>query len=276
VAARGDLLLALGARLVGGRGFEAKDSDSVPVPVIISRSVARHLYRGRDPVGQPVPSAIPGNGTQKAYVVGVVADVRYTGLAAPLAGAIYVPWDRLPLGAMYLVVRSTMEPLVLAPAVRATIARLDPAQPVAETRSLGDAVRSSVADRRLHAFVASAFAVLAVIVALVGLVATISRRIQDRRRELAIRTALGSTRAGIIRLVMTSAARLALSGVGIGLLLALVAAKTLAARLFGVSAYDPGIYAVVGLATAVGAMLACAIPAHRASIADPGTLLRME
>jgi putative ABC transport system permease protein len=177
---------------------------------------------------------------------------------------------------MYLVVRSTTEPLAPVPAVRATIARLDPAQPIAETRSLRDAVRSSVTDRRLHAFVASAFAVLALIVALVGLVATVSRRIQDRRRELAIRIALGSTRAGIIRLVMTSAARLTLFGVGIGLLLGLVAAKTLAARLFGVSAYDPGIYAVVGLATALAATLACAVPAYRATIADPGTLLRME
>jgi putative ABC transport system permease protein len=177
---------------------------------------------------------------------------------------------------MYLVVRSTTEPLALAPAVRATIGRLDPAQPIAEIRSLGDTVRSSVADRRLHAFVASAFAVLALVVALVGLVAAVSRRVQDRSRELAIRTALGSTRTGIIRLVMTSAARLALCGVGIGLLLALVAAKTLAARLFGVSAYDPGTYAAVGLATAVAAMFACAVPAYRASMVDPGTLLRRE
>jgi predicted permease len=276
VAARGDLLGALGTRRLGGRGFEPNDVDSERAPVVVSRSVARHLFRDRDPIGQPMPSRLPGNGTQWAYVVGVVDDVRYTGLAAPLAGAIYVPWDRLPLGSMYLVVRSTTEPLALASAVRATIARLDPAQPIAEIRSLGDTVRSSVADRRLHAFVASAFAVLALVVALVGLVAAVSRRVQDRRRELAIRTALGSTRTGIVRLVMTSAARLALCGVGIGLLLALVAAKTLAARLFGVSAYDPVTYAAVGLATAVAAMLACAVPAYRASMVDPGTLLRLE
>jgi putative ABC transport system permease protein len=276
VAARGDLLGALGTRRLAGRGFESNDFDRVPVPVIISRSVAQHLFRGRDPVGQPMLSGIPGNGAQKAYVIGVVDDVRYTGLAAPIAGAIYVPWDRLPLGAMYLVVRSATDPLALAPAVRANIARLDPAQPIAETRSLGDAVRSSVADRRLHAFVASAFAVLALVVALVGLVAAVTRRVQDRRRELAIRMALGSTRTGVVRLVMTSAARLALCGVGVGLLLALAAAKTLAARLFGVSAYDPGTYAAVGLATAVAALLACAIPVCRASMVDAGTLLRME
>jgi putative ABC transport system permease protein len=276
VAARGDPLGALGARRLRGRGFEPNDVDREPTPVIISRSVTRHLFLDRDPIGQPMPSRLPGNGTQQAYVVGVVDDVRYTGLAAPLAGAVYVPWDRLPLASMYLVVRAETEPLALAPAVRAAIARLDPAQPIAEIRSLGDTVRSSVADRRLHAFVASAFAVLALIVALVGLVAAVSRRVQDRRRELAIRTALGSTRTGIVRLVMTSAARLALCGVGIGLLLALVAAKTLSARLFGVSAYDPGTYAVVGLATAVAAMLACAVPAFRASRVDPATLLRLE
>ncbi len=276
VAARGDLLGALGTRRLGGRGFEANDVDREPVPVIISRSVARHFFRDRDPIGQPMPSRLPGNSTRKASVVGVVEDVRYTGLAAPLAGAVYVPWDRLPLGSMYLVIRSTTEPLALAPAVRAAIARLDPAQPIAEIRSLGDTVRSSVADRRLHAFVASAFAALALVVALVGLVATVTRRVQDGRRELAIRAALGSTRTGIVRLVMTSALRLALCGVGSGLLVSLVAAKTLAARLFGVSPYDPVTYAAVGLATAVAATLACAFPACRASAVDPGTLLRLE
>jgi putative ABC transport system permease protein len=276
VAARGDLLGALGARRLLGRDFEPDDVDREPVPVIISRSVARHLFRDRDPIGQPVPSRLPGNGTRQAHVVGVVDDVRYTGLAAPRAGAIYVPWDRLPLGSMYMVVRSTTEPMALAPAVRAAIARLDPAQPIAEIRSLDDTVRSSVADRRLHAFVASAFAALALVVALVGLVVAVSRRVQDRRRELAIRVALGSTRTGIVRLVMSSALRLALYGVGIGLLLALAAAKILAARLFGVSAYDPGTYAAVGLATAVVATLACAVPACRAAKVDPGTLLRLE
>jgi putative ABC transport system permease protein len=276
VGVRGNFFAALGAHLIQGRSFQPPDFDARPTPVVISRSVVRHLFRDRDPVGQEMPSGVPGNGTREARVIGVVEDVRYTGLAEPLAGAVYVPWDRLPLGSMYLVARSTSDPKALVPAVRAAIARVDPDQPVTEIRSLDEAVRSSIADRRLHAWVASSFAVLTVLLALLGLGGTVSRSVLERRRELAIRAALGADRRGLVTLVIAAASRLAVSGVLIGLLAAALSARMLAGRLFGVSAYDPITYAAVSTITLVAAMLACAVPAYRAAGVNPAAVLRFE
>jgi putative ABC transport system permease protein len=276
VGVRGDFLGALGTRVKQGRAFEPRDFSAQPTVVVLSQSAARHLFRGRSPIGQLLPSRLPGNSTGDARVIGVVDDVRYTGLAAPLAGAVYLPWDRLPMGSMYLVLRSALEPAALVPGVRAAIARADPRLPVADVRSLADAVRSSIADRRLHAWVASSFAVPAIFLSLVGLGGAVSRHVFERRRELAIRAALGSSRSGLVSLVLRAATKLAIPGVVVGLLLAAVAAKGLSGRLFGVSAYDPVTYTEVAVATILVAMLACIGPAYRAATVDPATLLRFE
>ncbi len=276
VAIRGDYFDALGTRIVAGRMLESSDFSGVTSSVVISRSTAEHLFRGRDAVGQAMPTNLPGDQGKRGRVVGVVEDIRYKGLAAPMSGAVYVPWDNLPLSTVHLVVRTANAPLALAGAVQSVARRLDSGIPIADVRSLDDALRSSIADRRLHAALAITFSLLGFAVAVLGLVAAMSRTVAHRRREFAIRTALGATPTNIIRLVMGDATRLAIPGLIIGIALALIAARGLAARLFGVTPYDPMTYTVVATVAGIVALLSCLGPATRAVSADPSTLLRAE
>lgn len=276
VAVRGDYFEALGTHIVAGRMLESSDFSGVTSSVVLGRSTAEHLFRGRDAVGQTMPSNLPGDQGERGRVVGVVEDIRYKGLAAPMSGAVYVPWDNLPLSTVHVVIRTTSAPLAVAPAVQSVVRRLDPGIPIADVRSLDDALRSSIADRRLHAALAISFSLLGFAVAVVGLVAAMSRTVTHRRREFAIRAALGATPTNIIRLVMGDATRLAIPGLIIGIALALIAGRGLAARLFGVTPYDPTTYTVVATVAGLVALLSCLGPAARALSADPSTLLRSE
>jgi putative ABC transport system permease protein len=206
----------------------------------------------------------------------VIDEVRYSGLIDKAAGAIYVPWERLPLGVVYLVVRTSGDPSALAPAIRSTILAFDPEQPIANIRTLDTVITSSIADRRLHAFLASSFAALAFGVAVLGLVATLGRAVVQRRHELAVRAALGATPRQAVGLMMRHAAALTCSGVTVGILLGLLATRAVQSYLFGVTPTDVTAYALVGTATIGAALLACLIPAYRASLVDPATLLRSE
>jgi putative ABC transport system permease protein len=273
VACSSGYLSAIGARLVSGRAVETDEAGSNSV--VISRSVASHLFRGKEPMGLTLPTRVPGSPTPPR-VVGVVDDVRYTGLAEQTRGAIYVPWNQFPLNSVHLVVRANGDPRTLVPSIRDVIHRLDPDQPIANVTLLQDTLASSIADRRLHAFLALSFAALGFVVALVGLVAALGRSVIERRRELAVRAALGATPARTLMLVMSHATRLVVSGIALGSIGAVAAARALGARLFGVTPYDPSTYSTVADITGLIALLACLVPAYRATTLDPTVLLRTE
>jgi ABC-type antimicrobial peptide transport system permease subunit len=177
---------------------------------------------------------------------------------------------------MYLVVRTKTDPLTLAPAVRSIVRRLNPAQPVSEPRSLEDVVSSSVADRRMHAMVTLSFALTALAITVAGVTAVLGQMIAARRHELAIRCALGARRSDTVRLVMAYGLELSALGVGAGLALAGVAARGLVAYLFGISEYDPITFVGAALVTSLTAVIACAVPAIRASVIQPGRNLRAD
>jgi putative ABC transport system permease protein len=276
VSATPDFARALGMRLLAGRFLEPADATGGQLVAVITPSVARHLFGERDPVGREVVARIPADGGRRARVVGVVDEVRYSGLTERPEGAIYIPWQRLPLGVVYLVVRTAGDPLAAVPAIRGAIADIDVGQPVAAVRSLEDTIAGSLAGRRFHAFVASGFAVLACGVALLGLVATLGRMVAQRRHELAVRSALGATPRQAVGLIMTDAVRLTIGGVLAGTALALMASRTLQTYLFEVSSSDPAAYMLVAAATIAAALLACLIPAYRAASVDPATLLRAD
>jgi putative ABC transport system permease protein len=276
VSATPDSASALGMHVLSGRFLRPEDAVSTPPAVVVSPSVAKHLFPDRDPIGQEIPARLPGDGGRRARVVGVIDEVRYSGLIEKAAGAIYLPWERLPLGIVYLVVRTTGDPTVLAPAIRSTIHTLDPAQPITNMRTLDAVITASVADRRLHAFLASSFAGLAFGVALLGLVATLGRTVAQRRHELAVRTALGAGPTQAVALIMRHAAAVTCSGVTVGIFLGLLATRTVQSYLFGVTPNDVTTYSLVSTVTLGAALLACLIPAYRASLVDPATLLRSE
>jgi predicted permease len=276
VAASPGYVEAIGARLVAGRLFRPGDADSTQPLVVLSRNVARHMFANRDPIGQTLIVNVPGGGGKKPRVIGVVDEVRYSGLIEATGGALYVPWEKLPMGIVHLAVRGRGDSIALGSMIRTVVHEMDPGQPVADIRSLEDVVSSSVADRRLHAFLAASFASLALGIALLGVVATLGRAVSERRHEFAVRAALGSTPRQTVGLVMGHAAKLTLAGVAAGTVLGLLTARWLASYLFGVSPSDPATYSAVAIATTASALLACLVPAFRASRADPATLLRAE
>jgi predicted permease len=267
---------AVGVRLVEGRFLRASDGAGEHPGVVVSRSTARHLFRDRRAVGLSLPYAIPGTGGRRATVVGVVEDVRYAGLVAPLQGAVYVPWNALPFGMVRLVVRTSGEPRSLAAPIAALARRLDPARPIEDVRTLSEVVAASVAGQRTYAIVASVLGTTALAVALVGLLATLSRLVAGRRHELAVRSAVGATAPGLAGLVLREAALVIAVGMMAGIPLAWAAGNGVASFLYGVSATDVDTYVIVAGATSVAALLSSAWPAWLAMSTSPLELLRID
>ena len=267
----------LGARLRGGRRFEAADDLAEVGPVMLSETAARFFYPDEDAVGRQMYYNSDALGiARRAPIVAVVDDMKYEGLAAPRAGSIYVPWPRAPTGVSYLVVRTTGDPLALAPAVRDLILTLNPSLPVPDVRSLEDHVAGTIADRRLRVLPAAGFAALALAVAMVGLFGALARAVAERRHELAIRAAVGASPGRLVRLVLGSALAVTGAGLAAGLLAAAATGRGLASLLYGVGPYDPVTFAAAAAAVALAALVASAIPARRAARLDPMVVLRAD
>ena len=269
---------ALGARLRGGRRFDAADDFAEVGPVMLSETAARFVYPDEDAVGRPMyynnldALAI----ARRAPIVAVVDDMKYQGLAAPRAGSIYVPWSRAPTGVSYLVVRTAGDPMALAPAVRDLILTLNPTLPIPDIRTLEDHVAGSIADRRLRVLPAAGFAALALAVAMVGLFGALARAVAERRHELAIRSAVGASPGRLVRLVLRSALAVTGAGLAAGLLAAAATGRGLASLLYGVGPYDPVTFAAAAAAVVLAALAASAIPARRAARLDPMVVLRAD
>ena len=208
---------ALGARVVAGRLLQAQDLSGDRPVVVISRSVARGLFGDRQPVDRDLVATIPGSGNVRPRVVGVVEDVHYDGLDAAAGGAIYLPWNRLPLGVVSLVVRTAGAPLPAVSSVRGILQQLDPGVPIEDVVTLDNLATRSIGDRRLQVVIAIGFALLTLTIAVLGLVAVLMRSIAERRHELAIRAAIGSSPAQTRRSVLRHAAGLTGLGLACGL-----------------------------------------------------------
>ncbi len=267
-------LEAIGARLMSGRTFARADLDGGAPVMVISEAVARRAFPDRSPVGRTL-FPLPGSKVSPT-IIGVVGDVKYTGIDAPAGGAVYVRWVDLPSSIMNLVVRGAGDPRGLGVSVRRVIRELDPALAVPEIHPLMTAVSNASADWRLRAAVAGGFALLAILLALAGLAGSLGRLVIERRRELAIRTALGSSPRQTTQLIVRHGATLIVLGVGLGTAAAAAAARTLARLLYGVSPSDPRTFALVAAAAAATALVACYLPARRAARIDPLVLLRAE
>jgi putative ABC transport system permease protein len=268
---------ALGVRVLRGRLFDARDAATPHAGVVVSATAARHMFQSIDVVGRPVPLTLPGmpKGARPS-VVGVVDDVRYMGLEGPPGAAVYVTWQALPAGQVFLVVRGTGDPIGLTRTVRRALREIDATLPVVESRPLVDVIEGTVADRRLRALLGGSIALLAFAVALVGLAGGLLHAVTERRRELAVRAALGATPSRTMRLVLGEGAILIAAGLIAGLAASLAVNRMLAGLLYGVTPSDPLSLAAVAALVATIAITVCYLPARRAAKADPLELLRAE
>jgi putative ABC transport system permease protein len=269
-------MAALGTRFVSGRDFEDSDARTGQGAVLLSESSARFFFEGQDAVGgvvRPLPPIVPKT---MPRVVGVVRDIKYAGLDVPPGLAVYVPWADRPIGTSYLVVRTAGDPRSLAPSVRRIIGDLDASVPVQDMRPLEDVLAGSIAERRLRVMPAILFGVLALALALVGVMGTLARAVAERRQELAIRAALGASSRELMAIILTRGAALTGGGLTLGLAAAIATGHGLAPLLYGVPPSDPPTFALVVMLVGIGAMVASYLPARRAAHVDPIAHLRAE
>jgi predicted permease len=256
--------------LLRGRLLTARDTASSEAVVVISESVAREAFPGEEPIGKRID--FPGPRT----IVGVVKDVRYKGLDQPPSPAIYVPAAQSPSELVCLVLRTAVDGDRMGAALRSVVHQIDPAVPVMDVTTVSQIVWDSVADRRFYTAVISAFASLAILLTATGLVVVIARSVAERRRELAIRCALGAESRQLMGLVIRQGLTPVILGAAIGLAGAWSGARILERFLFGVTLHEPAVYAGAGLFTVAVAALACFLPARQAGKLPPADALQAE
>ena len=258
-------------RLRSGRVFTEADNAQAPKVVVVNESFARRFWPNENPVGKHV---LVGRATQPAEVVGVAADVRNKGLAQDTQTQIYVPFPQLPWGNMNLLVRTAVPPLSMTSQVRAQIAGLDPEQPVTGIQTIDDLMDDSRAQPRFTMLLLGGFAMLALVLAAVGIYGVLAYSVAGRRRELGIRMALGAEQSRIVTMVLREGLTLACSGIMIGLLAALVLTRIMSALLYRTGSRDIATFVLVPLVFLAIAMLASYLPARRATQVNPVETLR--
>jgi hypothetical protein len=270
-------LRALGARFVAGRDFEDGDDRPDAPVVILSESVAHFYFPKEEPIGRTLEAVGGVFGLRgDPRVVGVVRDVQYDGLDSPAGSAIYLLWSQRPFGQGYLIVRSQDDPMRLASTIRTLARDLDPAVPMPEMRTLDDAIAQSIANRRVRALPAVGFGVLALAVACVGVLATLMTVVAERRRDLAIRSALGASPGQLTWIIVGQGLALTAAGLVVGLSVGSAAAKALSSLLYRVSPFDATTFAGAALLIGGGALLTTYLAALGARRVDPLVILKSE
>jgi hypothetical protein len=267
-----DYFRTLGMRIRSGRAFDERESPRAPRSVILSAGLARRLFPG-GAVGRRLVVDYSMAGTYPYEVAGVVDDVRFSGPRAEARHEIYLPHAQRPYLVMNVAVRSSGDPRLLAPAVRQVLHELDPAKPAHGLYDLQDLVGSTYARDRYLMLALSAFAAVAVLLALVGVHGVLSHRVRERTREIGIRIAVGASQTHLLRWITGQGLRLVLLGLAVGTALAVALARVVAGLLFGTSPRDPAALLAVGALPLV-ALLVSLHPAWRAARTPAADVLR--
>jgi predicted permease len=263
----------IGIPIVGGRVFNALDTqESLPVAVI-NRSMARY-WDATDPIGTRITL---NRGKTWFTIVGVVGDVRQFGLAQETVAQIYVPLTQSPFGmAGQVLVRTAGDPTAFATTLRDTVNAVDPLQPVEEVQTLDDLRSEALAAPRLTATLLGVFAGLALLVTLAGIGGVIATSVTQRTREFGVRMALGASRAEVLAMVVRQGLTLVVVGLVLGLAGAFAAGRVLSSYLYQTTSTDPVILAGVAITFVLAGAIACLGPARRATTVDPLIALRTE
>jgi putative ABC transport system permease protein len=267
-----DYLRSLRIPVKRGRNFTAQEVRQGAHVVLISEALVDGVFPGEDPLGQRL--LLGPNGKTPFEIIGIVGDIRHRTLEADPFATMYLPvpgmqWNNLTI-------RVAGNPLSLAAAVRKEVQAIDPNQPIAAVRTMEQVVAESVGAPRYRTLLLGLFALVALLLAAIGIYGVISYAVAQRTHEIGIRMALGAQPRAVHRLVIGQGIRLAMVGVGAGLIGAFALTRLLAGLLFGVTATDPVTFTGVAVILAVIALLACWIPARRAARVDPMIALRHE
>jgi predicted permease len=263
----------MGMRLIAGREFNERDNENAPKVVIISEAAARRHFPNEDPIGKRI-----GNGRPDGWreIVGVMADVKHFGLNQDARVSMFFPDRQQPARRMSIVVRTAADPLSLSSVLRGAVAEMDKNLAVSEIIPMEEITAQSIGQERFTLLVLGLFSALALLLAVAGIYGVMSYAVAQRTHEIGIRVALGAQTRDVLKLVVTQGMALVLAGVGIGLASALALTRFIRGLLFGVSATDPMTFVGVAALLALVALVACYVPARRASKVDPMVALRCE
>jgi putative ABC transport system permease protein len=262
-----------------GRPFDRRDTATSPEVAVINEQAARRYFAGQNPIGQEIRVSAElarEARTGPKTIVGVVGNIKYGGLDEDTPAEIYLPYEQHPVNAFTVAVRTSTDRLASIPAMRRDVASLDPLLPLANIERLTALVDGSLAGRRFTMLVLLAFAAIAVVLALVGVYGVLAYLVDQRRREIGLRLAIGASPSSVVWLFLREGAALTLIGLGAGLAGALAAGRWISTLLFGVTPADPATLAIVIGVLACAAACATYIPARRAAGVDPGDALRAE
>jgi predicted permease len=260
--------------VIRGREFLWSDTTNAPSVALVNESLAKRLFGESNPIGRRINVALIN--TNQAEIVGVVADVKLTGLDAPARPEVYLSHSQRSLWMISLVARTRADPLALSRKIEAEILTLDKDMPAYNIRTLEQAVAGSVAPRRFIALLAGGFGLVALGLALVGIFGVLSSSVAHRHQEWGIRLALGAQRRQILAQVLRQGMLLALAGMAIGLAGSFALTRFISSQLFEVTATDPITFAAAIGLLVLAVVAACLIPAWRATRIDPMQALRCE
>jgi putative ABC transport system permease protein len=266
---------ALGIPMRSGRDFNAQDGATSAKVTIVSESAARKLWPDQDAIGRRIRF---GTADSSAFhtVVGVAADVNQNVEQKDPPAQMYVPHSQWPVQTVTMVVKHDGDAAAMTTALRRLVQSRDADMPLYDVRTMEESLRNGLWESRIYVALMGVFAVLALVIAAVGIYGVMAYSVAQRTQEIGIRMALGAARADVLRLVVGQALRLTLIGMGIGLAGAYAVTRLMASLLFGVSASDPPTFVGVTLILALSALVAAWLPAERATRVDPMVALRSE
>ena len=266
----------IGARLVAGRTFAAQDRDGAPGVVVVNETLARQGWPGQDPIGRRIR---PGGEQSQApweTVIGVIADVRRADVTKPVRPEVYFSSLQRSPRTQVLVVRAAGDPAAILPSIRRELQALDPQLPLFAAGTLDAEIGRTLTAPRFQSTLLAMFAVIALLLATIGIYGVTSHAVGQRTQEVGIRMALGARAADVLGLMLRQHMLPAIAGVGVGIAGAIALSRYLRTLLYGVGATDPLTFGLVALTLVIVALAACWIPARRAARIDPLLALRAE
>jgi putative ABC transport system permease protein len=268
-----DYAEAMGLTVLAGRFISDQETRGEGVrAVVVNESFAKKNWPNESPIGKRIK--YPGTNSPWMNVVGLIKDEKHYGFDQPMRPGVFLPFHFNSSRQMTMVVRTANDPLALLPAVRAILKKADPELPVYGVRTMADREHRSMGLRRTYSWLFGFFATVALVMALAGVYGVISYAVSQRTNEIGIRMALGAQRADVLRLVLRHGLWLAAIGMAVGIMGALVLARLMRTLLFNVDATDPITLAMVPLLLGGVTLLACLLPARRATRVDPMEALR--
>jgi putative ABC transport system permease protein len=264
-----DYFRVLETLLLQGRFFTAADNATAPLVIIVNQTFAKKFWPNESAVGKRITFDDPKKNPKWVTIVGVAGDIRHLALDLDAKPEMYVPWAQDPYTTAILAVRTAQDPRSVISAIRREVQAIDPAQPIANIRTLETVISDSIAPRRLSVVMFGVFAGIALLLASVGIYGVMSFLVVQRTHEIGVRMALGAQRTDVLRLIVGHALRLVIIGTVFGLLIAIFSTRALASLLYDVSAFDKPTFVLVTFVLGGVALAASYVPALRAMRADP-------